>query len=172
MKSGEFQSVLPKPASKDQLEDKCAALNACIFHANRARLRRLINQAPVMAFIKGTPEAPRCGFTKQLLAILQEDHVPFGFYDILGDPEVLRANAHARHCTSRQVREGLKELSKWPTYPQLYVKGELIGGLDIVKARCHKLFAQYSFDRLLVLMCSSPQELRASGEFQSTVKSQ
>ena len=67
---------------------------------------------------QGTPEAPRCGFTKQLLALLNEQGVQFGSFDILSDPA---------------VREGLKAYSNWPTYPQLYVSGELVGGLDIVK---------------------------------------
>jgi Grx4 family monothiol glutaredoxin len=71
-----------------------------------------------MIFIKGTPEAPRCGFTKQLLALLNEQGVQFGSFDILSDPA---------------VREGLKSFSNWPTYPQLYLSGELVGGLDIVK---------------------------------------
>lgn len=103
VQSGELKDALPKPASKEELH---------------ARLRALIQQDPVMVFIKGTPETPRCGFTKQLLAILAEDGVKYGYYDILGDSE---------------VREGLKEFSNWPTFPQLYVKGELVGGLDIVK---------------------------------------
>jgi Grx4 family monothiol glutaredoxin len=83
-----------------------------------ARLNALVKASPVMAFIKGTPEAPRCGFTKQLLAILNEQGVQFGTFDILSDPA---------------VREGLKSFSNWPTYPQLYISGELVGGLDIVK---------------------------------------
>ena len=83
-----------------------------------ARLAKLVSASPVMIFIKGTPEAPRCGFTKQLLALLNEQGVQFGSFDILSDPA---------------VREGLKSFSNWPTYPQLYLSGELVGGLDIVK---------------------------------------
>lgn len=71
-----------------------------------------------MVFIKGTPAQPRCGFTAKLLAILDEMDVEYGYFDILRD---------------EQVRQGLKELSKWPTYPQVYVKGELVGGLDIIE---------------------------------------
>lgn len=71
-----------------------------------------------MAFIKGTPETPRCGFSKTLIGIFNETGVKYGYYDILGDDE---------------VRQGLKTYSDWPTYPQVYVKGELIGGLDIIK---------------------------------------
>eukprot|EP01012_Entosiphon_sulcatum_P000115 TRINITY_DN100178_c0_g1_i1.p1 TRINITY_DN100178_c0_g1~~TRINITY_DN100178_c0_g1_i1.p1 ORF type:complete len:219 (-),score=47.48 TRINITY_DN100178_c0_g1_i1:37-669(-) len=82
------------------------------------RLKRLVNQSPVMVFMKGQPAAPRCGFSNQIVGILNETGVPFGSFDILSDEE---------------VRQGLKTFSNWPTYPQLYVNGELVGGLDIVK---------------------------------------
>lgn len=82
------------------------------------RLTVLINKAPVMLFMKGDPATPRCGFSNQMVSILQKAGVAFDTFDILSDEE---------------VRQGLKKLSQWPTYPQLYVKGELIGGLDIVK---------------------------------------
>lgn len=82
------------------------------------RLRGLINQAPVMLFMKGDKSAPRCGFSKQMTALLIDAKVEYSTFDILSDEE---------------VRQGLKTFSNWPTYPQLYVKGELIGGLDIVK---------------------------------------
>lgn len=82
------------------------------------RLKKLVNAAPVMLFMKGSPSAPQCGFSRQLVAILREHQVRFGFFDILKDDT---------------VRQGLKTYSDWPTFPQLYVKGELQGGLDIVK---------------------------------------
>lgn len=82
------------------------------------RLDALIRTAPVMAFIKGTPTAPKCGFSRQIVEILQELSVPFDAFDILTDED---------------VRQGLKAYSDWPTFPQLYYKGELLGGLDIVK---------------------------------------
>ncbi|CAG8533569.1 12652_t:CDS:2 [Dentiscutata erythropus] len=81
-------------------------------------LKELTNSSPVMAFIKGTPSQPRCGFSRQIIEILNDHKVKFGSFDILSDEE---------------VRQGLKEYSKWPTYPQLYISGELIGGLDVVK---------------------------------------
>jgi Grx4 family monothiol glutaredoxin len=84
----------------------------------KKRLTKLINAAPVMLFMKGTPAEPRCGFSRQLVGILREHQVRFGFFDILKD---------------NSVREGLKKFSDWPTFPQLYVKGELQGGLDIIK---------------------------------------
>lgn len=82
------------------------------------RLKALINQAKVMIFMKGDRAGPRCGFSKQLIAILNETGVAYETFDILTDEE---------------VRQGLKTYSDWPTYPQVYVSGELIGGLDIVK---------------------------------------
>jgi len=82
------------------------------------RLKALTEQQPVMLFMKGSPGAERCGFSRTIVGLLKEQGVPFGTFDILEDEE---------------VRQGLKEFSKWPTYPQLYAKGKLIGGLDIVK---------------------------------------
>jgi Grx4 family monothiol glutaredoxin len=82
------------------------------------RLKSLINQAQVMVFIKGTPDSPKCGFSKTIVSILREHGVGFATFDILSDED---------------VRQGLKIYSDWPTYPQLYVNGALIGGLDIVK---------------------------------------
>ncbi|GMM39081.1 monothiol glutaredoxin [Saccharomycopsis crataegensis] len=82
------------------------------------RLEKLTKAAPIMVFIKGTPSEPKCGFSRQLIAILREHQAKFGFFDILKD------NA---------VRQGLKAFSDWPTFPQLYINGEFQGGLDIVK---------------------------------------
>lgn len=82
------------------------------------RLKRLINAAPAMLFMKGSPGAPECGFSRQTVELLNRLNAEYGHFDILRDQE---------------VRQGLKEYSKWPTYPQLYVKGELIGGIDVLK---------------------------------------
>ncbi|XP_013193971.1 glutaredoxin 3 [Amyelois transitella] len=82
------------------------------------RLKALINKHKVMVFMKGNRDAPRCGFSRTLIQILNGIGVSYDTFDILTDEE---------------VRQGLKEYSDWPTYPQLYVKGELIGGLDIIK---------------------------------------
>ncbi len=68
--------------------------------------------------MKGDPDNPKCGFSRTLMEILKETKVDFKTFDILRDEE---------------VRQGLKKFSDWPTYPQVYVKGELIGGLDIIK---------------------------------------
>ncbi|KAL3421320.1 glutaredoxin [Phlyctema vagabunda] len=83
-----------------------------------ARLTNLVKAAPVMLFMKGTPSAPQCGFSRQLVALLRENSVKYGFFNILADDE---------------VRQGLKEFADWPTFPQLWIDGELVGGLDIVK---------------------------------------
>ncbi|KFY05126.1 hypothetical protein O988_00237, partial [Pseudogymnoascus sp. VKM F-3808] len=82
------------------------------------RLAELVKAAPVMLFMKGTPSAPQCGFSRQLVALLRENSVRYGFFNILADDE---------------VRQGLKEFADWPTFPQLWVGGELVGGLDIIK---------------------------------------
>ena len=81
------------------------------------RLAELVKAAPVMLFMKGTPSAPQCGFSRQLVALLREQGVRYGFFNILADED---------------VRQGLKVWADWPTFPQLWVGGELVGGLDIV----------------------------------------
>ena len=81
------------------------------------RLEELVKAAPVMLFMKGTPSTPQCGFSRQLVGLLRENGVRYGFFNILADEE---------------VRQGLKAWADWPTFPQLWVGGELVGGLDIV----------------------------------------
>ncbi|KAJ7982827.1 glutaredoxin [Mycena polygramma] len=83
-----------------------------------ARLRQLMNQSKVVLFMKGNPEEPRCGFSRKISTLLKEQGVPFSSFDILQDED---------------VRQGLKKLNDWPTFPQLIVNGELVGGLDIVQ---------------------------------------
>lgn len=82
------------------------------------RLKNLTKAAPVMLFMKGIPSDPKCGFSRQMVGILREHQVRFGFFDILKDDS---------------VRQGLKIFSDWPTFPQLYINGEFQGGLDIIK---------------------------------------
>ncbi|MCJ1439517.1 monothiol glutaredoxin grx4 [Xylographa pallens] len=86
--------------------------------ALHARLAELVKAAPVMLFMKGTPSSPQCGFSRQLVGILREQGVRYGFFNILADEE---------------VRQGMKVWADWPTFPQLWVGGELVGGLDIVR---------------------------------------
>lgn len=84
------------------------------------KLGQLVRGSTVMLFMKGSPEAPRCGFSLTISGMLNEvcGEGKYGYFDILTDEE---------------VRQGLKTFSDWPTYPQLYIDGELVGGLDIVK---------------------------------------
>lgn len=82
------------------------------------RLKQLVQGAPGMLFMKGTPDAPRCGFSRTIVELLQTASVPFSTFDILSDEE---------------VRQGLKKFSDWPTYPQFYANGELVGGLDLLR---------------------------------------
>ena len=80
------------------------------------RIKSTLSGAPVVLFMKGTPDFPQCGFSAQTVSALKACGATFNTVNIFEDPE---------------LREGLKRYSNWPTYPQLYVNGELIGGCDI-----------------------------------------
>jgi monothiol glutaredoxin len=80
-------------------------------------LRGMITNEPVMLFMKGTPDQPRCGFSSQVVQILNAMEVEYAALDILPDP---------------RIRQELSSLSGWPTIPQLFAKGDLVGGCDIV----------------------------------------
>ncbi len=82
------------------------------------RIRTEIDDHPVVLFMKGTPVFPQCGFSSVCVQVLTNLGIPFKGVDVLADPE---------------VREGIKSFSDWPTIPQLYVKGEFVGGCDIVR---------------------------------------
>lgn len=82
-----------------------------------ARIKEQLKSHEVLLYMKGTPDFPQCGFSGQTVAALNAIGKPYAFVNIFEDPE---------------IREGLKAYSNWPTFPQLYVKGELIGGCDIV----------------------------------------
>ena len=107
------------PTSSDPPTAPAMSSNAESTEALNARLTELVKAAPVMLFMKGTPSAPQCGFSRQLVGLLREMGVRYGFFNILADEE---------------VRQGLKVWADWPTFPQLWVGGELVGGLDIVSA--------------------------------------
>jgi len=83
-----------------------------------ARLTRLMNMDKAVLFMKGSPNKPQCGFSRKMVALLGEQDIPFSHFDIL---------------TDESVRQGLKVLNNWPTFPQFIVKGEFVGGLDVVK---------------------------------------
>jgi monothiol glutaredoxin len=84
----------------------------------RKRIADTIARGHVMLFMKGNPAMPQCGFSAAVVSMLKQTGVAFDSYNILADQE---------------LREGLKEYSSWPTYPQLYVEGKLLGGHDIVR---------------------------------------
>ena len=80
------------------------------------RIKKQLDSYPILLYMKGTPDFPQCGFSARTVAVLRDVGAQFAYVNIFEDPE---------------IREGLKAYSNWPTFPQLYVKGELIGGCDI-----------------------------------------
>ncbi len=88
-----------------------------------------------MLFMKGTPDAPQCGFSSKLVNLLkQEGTLSFTNFLTLIIPSFLGVKFSSFNILSdEEVRQGLKEFSNWPTFPQLYISGKLVGGLDIVK---------------------------------------
>jgi monothiol glutaredoxin len=82
------------------------------------RIKSQLSSSNVMLYMKGTPDFPQCGFSAAAVQALNAVGAKFGSVNIFEDPE---------------LREALKQYSNWPTYPQLYVKGELIGGADIIR---------------------------------------
>ena len=83
----------------------------------RDRIEEVVKNNDVVLFMKGTPLFPQCGFSSRAIAILDHVGVKYETVDVLQDPE---------------IRAGIKEYSDWPTVPQLYVKGEFLGGSDIM----------------------------------------
>lgn len=81
------------------------------------RIKQQVSDNPVLLYMKGSPDFPQCGFSARACAALNACGVPFAYVDVLQDQE---------------IREGVKKFSSWPTIPQLYVNGELIGGSDII----------------------------------------
>jgi monothiol glutaredoxin len=82
------------------------------------QIQKIITSQDVVLFMKGVPAAPQCGFSATVVQVLGAMQVPFGSVNVLEDGA---------------IREGIKEFSNWPTVPQLYIKGEFIGGADIVR---------------------------------------
>ena len=83
-----------------------------------SRIKQEIDETPVVLFMKGSPMFPQCGFSAAVVQVLSSAGVKFKGVDVLTDPE---------------IREGIKAFSNWPTIPQLYLKGEFLGGCDIVR---------------------------------------
>ena len=83
----------------------------------KSRIESLIGSSPIFVFMKGTKLMPQCGFSNNVVQILNAMGMAFETFDVLSDME---------------IRQGIKEFSEWPTIPQVYVKGEFIGGSDIL----------------------------------------
>jgi len=86
------------------------------------RIKKTLESDQILLFMKGNPDFPQCGFSAQAVAALRACGAKFSAFNIFEDPD---------------IREGLKAYSSWPTYPQLYVNGELVGGCDIVVEMYH-----------------------------------
>lgn len=106
--SNPFQ-VVGASAIEESAQNKSLDLNT--------RITTLINSAPIVLFMKGTSDMPQCGFSANVCKILNHLGVSYSTFNILSDMD---------------IREGVKHFSNWPTYPQLYVKGQLVGGNDII----------------------------------------
>ena len=83
----------------------------------KEQLESMIADNNIILFMKGDPHQPQCGFSARVVDVLKEYQIEFSYFDILQDP---------------QVRSTLPSVSDWPTFPQLFVKGELVGGCDII----------------------------------------
>jgi len=93
------------------------------------RIQKEVESNEVVLFMKGTPLFPQCGFSATVVDVLERTGVDFTSHDVLQDPE---------------IRQGIKEFSNWPTIPQLYVKGEFVGGCDIIR----EMYASGELDSL------------------------
>lgn len=82
-----------------------------------SRIKNQVSKNPLLLYMKGTPEMPKCGFSSQVVHILKQSQVPFAYIDILEELD---------------IRKVLPQFANWPTFPQVYLHGELIGGCDIV----------------------------------------
>ncbi len=82
-----------------------------------SRIQQQITSHPILLYMKGTPDFPQCGFSSRAVNILRECSAEFGYVNILEEPE---------------IRQTLPQYANWPTFPQLYIQGELVGGSDIM----------------------------------------
>jgi len=98
--------------------------------APEERIRRMVDSSPVFLFMKGEPAAPRCGFSANTVAILESLGVPYRSFDVLSD---------------ESVRAGAKVFAEWPTFPQVFVNGEFVGGNDLVT----ELYASGELQRMV-----------------------
>jgi len=123
IEDGEFQEQVGEALKAEEGAHENENLNE--------KIKRIINSSPIMLFMKGNPDGPRCGFSRQIVELLHSQGcAEFGHFDILTDED---------------VRQGIKTYSNWQTFPQLYMKGELIGGLDV----CKELVEEDEFKELV-----------------------
>ena len=94
------------------------------------KIQKEIESHKVVLFVKGTPQAPQCGFSASTMALFQKMNVPFHSVDILANPD---------------IRSTLPQISNWPTFPQIFVNGKLVGGCDIV----HEMHESGELEKLL-----------------------
>lgn len=81
------------------------------------RIQKIIDENQIVVFMKGTPQSPQCGFSAQTIQCLSQTGAQFGYVNVLADPE---------------IRQGIKEFTQWPTIPQVFIRGEFVGGCDII----------------------------------------
>ena len=94
------------------------------------KIQKEIQSAKVVLFVKGSPQAPQCGFSASVMELFKKMRVPFHTVDVIANPEIRRA---------------LPEISKWPTFPQVFVDGKLIGGCDIA----HEMYESGELQKLV-----------------------
>ena len=94
------------------------------------KIEKAIHSSKVVMFVKGAPNAPMCGFSKAVMGLFQEMNVPFQTVDVLTNPD---------------IRASLPEYSQWPTFPQIFINGKLVGGCDIV----HEMYESGDLQELL-----------------------
>ena len=111
-----LKSDMPQAKTREavQEENKTGELNE--------RIKRLIGSSDVFLFMKGTPDFPQCGFSANVIGLLDNLAVEYKTFDILSDMD---------------IRQGVKDYANWPTYPQLWLKGNLVGGNDIIAEMFH-----------------------------------
>lgn len=102
------------------------------------RIKKQLESHPVLLYMKGTPDFPQCGFSAKTVGVLRAAGAKFAYINIFEDPE---------------IREGLKRYSNWPTFPQLYINGELIGGCDIAV----ELYESGELKQILESVATAPQ---------------
>jgi monothiol glutaredoxin len=102
------------------------------------RIKKQLDTYPVLLYMKGTPDFPQCGFSAKTVSVLRAAGAKFAYINIFEDPE---------------IREGLKSYANWPTFPQLYVNGELVGGCDIAV----ELYESGELKQILENAATAPQ---------------